>query len=367
MKASYLKTVCMLLSVLLTLGFIVVGCKKETPPPQEPAAPAPPTQEQIAKEKEFLAAPDVVTYELEKTTISKLDLSLNDRTYLVRRIKWQSRENLKQAQITLANRSYKILLGLWPEREFYMYDIETGINLYWTGSWNLYSYHKIDDKLYEFMLIDQDKKIAVRPYKGPLGIFKVGKGGRELEKVEFSGSLIKEDSRAVPARAMKENWPDAVTECAIPVGNYIPSEMYVTYDNLLIGFSYKNRTAQGQTNRKDIVYGMQIRQDKPYVLDFSNEPKVIFYQPMVIFNQMPMSQTSFSRGREIKFEAVLIDPKLDIMIRGLDDTSVKVDKEYKDADGKVIHTAKVSKSLDPNVVITRADGEVIAEGVMPFG
>ena len=138
--------------------------------------------------------------------------------------------------------------------------------------------------------------------------------------------------------------------------------MTVTYDSLSIGFSNNYHTnAKGQTRgRKEVVYGMQVRKDKPYVLDFSNEP-------MVIFDQPSMNQTSFSRGQEIKFAAVLIDPKLDIMIRRLDDTSVKVDKEYKDAEGKVIQTAKVSKSLDPNVVIARADGEVIAEGVMPFG
>jgi hypothetical protein len=105
---------------------------------------------------------------------------------------------------------------------------------------------------------------------------------------------------------------------------------------------------------------MQVRQEKPYVLDFSNAP-------MVVFDQPPMSQTTFSRGQEIVFAAVLIDPKLDIMIRGLDDTSVKIDKEYKDAEGKVVQTVKEDKSLDPNVVIAHADGEVIAEGVMPFG
>ncbi|GAJ10022.1 unnamed protein product, partial [marine sediment metagenome] len=81
----------------------------------------------------------------------------------------------------------------------------------------------------------------------------------------------------------------------------------------------------------------------------------------------PKSKTSFSRGEEIKFAAVLIDPKLDIMIRRLNDTSVKVEKEYKDNEGKVIHTTKVNKSLDPKVVITRADGQIVAEGVMPFG
>ena len=115
-----------------------------------------------------------------------------------------------------------------------------------------------------------------------------------------------------------------------------------------------------ESQGKEIVYGMQVRADKPYVLDFSNDP-------MVIFDQPPKSHTSFARGSEIQFAAVLIDPELDIMIRGLDDTSVKVEKEFKDAEGKVIHTGQVNKSLDPKVVITRANGQVVAEGVMPFG
>ncbi|UCE47391.1 MAG: hypothetical protein JSW47_17545, partial [Phycisphaerales bacterium] len=119
--------------------------------------------------------------------------------------------------------------------------------------------------------------------------------------------------------------------------------------------------AKGQSRgNKEVVYGIHVRKDKPYVLDFSNEP-------MVVFDQPPMSKTSFRQGEQIKFAAVMIDPKLDIMIRGLDDTSVKVDKEYKDSSGKVIHTAKRPKSLDPKVVITRANGKIVAEGVMPFG
>jgi len=55
-----------------------------------------------------------------------------------------------------------------------------------------------------------------------------------------------------------------------------------------------------------------------------------------------------------------------MMIRGLDDASVKIKKEYTDPEGDK-HSYEVVKSLDPNVVIARADGEVVAEGVMPFG
>jgi len=273
----------------------------------------------------------------------------------------QNKEDIKQVQITLVNRPFKIFLGERPEREFFLFDVEKGYGPYWWGSWSLHSYHKIDDKFFEFMLIEEGTKIAGRPYKGELGVIKLGKGGRELEKVEFNGSVYQQGKVSVPIGTIKEHWTSPVPECEIPVGDYTAHIMDVIYDNLSITISNNYHTnAQGQSRGKGIVYGMQVRKDKPYVLDFSNKP-------MVVFDEPSMSKTSFSRGEEIKFAAVMIDPKLDIMVRRLNDTSVKVEKEYKDNDGKVIHTAKVPKSLDPKVVITRADGEGIAEGVMPFG
>ena len=377
MKASYLKAGFVLLYLVPALGFALGGCKKETPPQQEAAAPPPttkekatakepaekpsPEQEISAREKQFLSDPDVVICELKQTTISKLDLPRNNMASFIRRMERENRENVKQAQITLANRPLKVILGDKPEREFYLYDTDTGIGPYWWGSWSLHSYHKINDKFIEFMQVEDGTKIAARPYKGPLGTIMIGKGGRELEKVEFKGSVHQKDNVAAPIGIIKERFTEAVGECQIPVGDYTSYIMHVTYDNLDICISNNYHTnAQGVDSGSDIVYGMQVREDKPYVLDFSNEPMVVFDQPSA-------RQTTFSRGREIKFAAVLIDPKLDIMIRGLEDTSVKVEKEYKDATGKVYRTLKVDKSLDPNVVIARADGEVIAEGVMPFG
>ena len=356
-----MKHVKVLLICLITVVLVCHGCKKESPPSQEPNAPAAATKVPDAKEKEFLSDPDVVTCELEKTTISKLDLPKNRLPSFVRRMERQNKEEVKQGQITLVNRPFKILLGERPEREFFLFDVEKEFGPYWWGSWSLHSYHKIDDKFFEFMLIEEGTKIAARSYKGEFGVIKVGKGGRDLEKVEFNGSVHQKGNVSAPIGTIEDYWTGPLPECRIPVGDYTAYIMKVTYDNLSIEISNNYHTnAQGQSRGKETVYGIQVRADKPYVLDFSNKP-------MVVFDQPPKSKTFFSRGEEIKFAAVLIDPKLDIMIRGLDDTSVKVDKEYKDRDGKVIHTAKVPKSLDPKVVITRADGEVIAEGVMPFG
>ncbi|MHC4629988.1 MAG: hypothetical protein ACYS9C_01810 [Planctomycetota bacterium] len=355
MKASRLKACCILLSFVLSLGFVLPGCKKETPPPQELSATPTSTEDQTAKEKEFLSDPNVVTCKLKKTAISKLGFPKRPPSFL-RRMEL-NREDVKQGQITLANRSFKVLLGDRLEREFFLFDVEKGFGPYWWGSWSLHSYHKIDDKFFEFMLIDQGNKIAARPYKGQLGTIKIGKGGRDLEKIEFNGSVNQQGSAAAPIGTIKDYMTGPVTECTVPVGDYMPYFLHVTYDNLDISISNNYHTnAQGQSEReKQTVYGMQVRKDQPYVLDFSSEPAVVFDEP-------GKDKTTFKRGEEIKFAAVLVDPELDIMIRRLYDTSVQVEKES--SSGRKYNRRK---SLDPKVVITRADGEVITEGVMPFG
>ena len=363
MNANYfLQKRLLVFSTLMILLLIGPGCKKSSSPKQpSPEYPAP---KQIADEKEFLADPEVTTCALEKTTLSQLNLTDQNTPSFVYRMRHENKEDLWQGEISLANRKFKILLGEQPEHEFYLFDIEKGFAPYWWGSWSLHSFHKIDDRFYQFQLIENGGKIAAHPYRGELGMIRIGKGGRTLGKIEFNGSVMQADYASAPVGILQERWPQPVQECLIPVGDYTPYLMAVTYDNLKIDISNNYHTnAQGQSNRdgtKKTVYGMAVRKDQPYTLDFSNEP-------MVIFDQPPQEKKDFSPGQEIEFAAVLIDPKLDIMIRGLDDTAQKVPREYKDDDGNVTQTVEVNKSLDPKVVITRAGGEIVAEGVMPFG
>jgi hypothetical protein len=103
------------------------------------------------------------------------------------------------------------------------------------------------------------------------------------------------------------------------------------------------------------VYGIAIRKDKPFVLDFSNQPDVMFTSPT--------NGERIKLGDTVLVSAVLVDPKLDIMIRRLEDTSRK---QSKGADGKPLNYERYL-SLDPAVVVTRANGQKVAEGVMPFG
>ena len=66
MKASRLNAGCILLSLLIGLGFFLPGYAN--------AAPATSTPDPAAREKEFLADPDVDSCQLHETTIAKLDL-----------------------------------------------------------------------------------------------------------------------------------------------------------------------------------------------------------------------------------------------------------------------------------------------------
>jgi len=334
-------------SLVLAFGFLLSG---------QVSSGATSPEDQAARAKEFLADPNVATCTLTTTAISSLGLPDNQLPAFIRRLQQQEKTDVKQGRITLAGRPFRVLVGEAPGSEFWLFDVEKGFAPYWWGSWSLHSYHKIDDRFYEFVLLEDVARLAARPYRGSLGTIQVGKGGRELEKIAFNGSVHQKGSVCAPIGPIQDYWTGKVVECRIPIGDYTAYLMEVTYDNLAIEISNNYHTdAQGRPRGREAVYGMQIREDKPCVLDFSNNPVVVFDQP-------PANTVAFSRGAEIKFAAVLVDPKLDIMIRGLDDTSVKVEQETSDG-----HKYTRSKSLDPEVVIARANGEIVAEGVMPFG
>ena len=84
--------------------------------------------------------------------------------------------------------------------------------------------------------------------------------------------------------------------------------------------------------------------DRPYLLDFSNKPEVMFASPA--------KEQRIKMGEALQVKAVLVDPKLDIMICRLDDTTRQ---QTKDASGRPIGYRR-NLPLDPTVIITRTNG-----------
>lgn len=72
----------------------------------------------------------------------------------------------------------------------------------------------------------------------------------------------------------------------------------------------------------------------------------------------PAKDRTFKLGDEVEVNAVLVDPVLNTMIRGLNDTSHMI--TLKDGCTK-------NPSFDPTVAIADSSGKIVAEGTMPFG
>jgi hypothetical protein len=227
----------------------------------------------------------------------------------------------------------------------------------WWGGDTLMAVHKVRGRFYTFSASPVGDQLTVHPYHGDLGTFEVGPGGRPLEGLGISGSLDGEERAVAVGGEVVGGSPKAARSCELPVGDYRPNYVSVQYGRLRIAASYNYHADGKPRGRGDrpAVYGITIRKDKPFSLDFSNKPDVMFASPA--------KDQQIKLGDSLEVKAVLVDPKLDMMIRNLDDTTRK---QSKGADGQPLGYER-QLSLDPKVTITRANGDKVAEGVMPFG
>jgi hypothetical protein len=282
----------------------------------------------------------------------------------------------RKGNIRIGTRQYQIVLGqiLIPPRYdharvcAYLSPMAANVSdpkqaERWWGAEAIGAFRYVDGTYYRLAASPGGDKLFVRPYRGDLGVFEIAPGDRKLTDVTMSGSLRSEAS-AVAVGELKGQWPEKARRVEIPVGNYLPAMLNVQYGTLYISLS-NNYHSDGRGRRATAypwVYSVKIRKDKPFVLDFSNKPQVIF--------PSPASDQRFKPGDEVKVKGVLIDPVLDIMIRGLTDTARKEKKIYRSTDSKgqtQEQTYDRNVSLDPTVTIANSKGEKVTEGVMPFG
>jgi len=277
----------------------------------------------------------------------------------------------RKGKVRLGKREYTALLGQQygvsarfdlSTTGLYLTPVGQGARrVRWWGADTLGALHCADGTYYCLSASPAGDKLTVKPYDGDLGVFEVGPGNRKLETFEMNGSLRSETTAVAVGEIKGEgNWPDKTRRTQLPVGDYLPAYLNVYYDRLRLFVSNNYHQEGGNRSGKSMarVYGIKIRKDKPFVLDFSNKPEVLFVRPT--------KEQRVRRGDEVRVEAVLIDPVLDVMIRGLDDTSRKTKQTYKSADGKT-HTYERNLSLDPKVTVTNSRGKQVAEGKMPFG
>jgi len=210
----------------------------------------------------------------------------------------------------------------------------------WIGGQQLSSTYRRGDSFYRFAATAAGDKLFVRHYEGPLGTLQVGTGGRKVTEMSLAGSVGSPDTAVLVSDERDTGGPASVRSCRLPVGDYHPGFLNVTYDRLQFGI-LRNYHADGQprgrlANRSQ-PGAIRIRADQPFVLDFSGKPQVLF--------ALPAKDQRVKRGAELLVKGVLIDPALDAMFRYI----------------------RQERQLDPIIVIKRADGEIVARGAMPFG
>ncbi|HUV64559.1 MAG TPA: hypothetical protein VMW24_11720 [Sedimentisphaerales bacterium] len=262
-----------------------------------------------------------------------------------------------KGKIELGSRRYNVFLGHdyiiggWfhrPLTAVYLAPEGESYRTSWRGADRLMAVHKIEGTFYKLSATPEGNKLTAQEYDGPFGTFEIGAGGRDIQPgMIAAGGSFRSRDMAVAVGGPK---------CILPVGDYLPSHLTIAFvDHVTISLSdnyHADGKPGGAANRKK-NYAITIRQNKPYIFDLSNRPDVLF--------ATPEKDQRVKLGEELTVKAVLIDPELDFMIRGLN---------------KIVRTGSPdvserrigkSASLDPKVVITRANGEQVADGVMPFG
>ena len=210
----------------------------------------------------------------------------------------------------------------------------------WYGGDRLMAMHRAGDTYYRLAATPSGDKLFVWPCRGPFGTLELKAGQRKVQNVSFSGTLGSKDMAISLTDGLGGQDLPPSKSFRLPVGDYTPLLMSVSYDALSC-LILRNRHADGlvggRARQGPAIYAVQIREDKPFVLDFSGQPQVVFASPARGHRVKP--------GSDLEVKAVLIDPSLDVMFRriGRDD------------------------SFNPRVVIKRSNGEIVAEGVMPFG
>jgi len=202
-------------------------------------------------------------------------------------------------------------------------------------------------------------QLFVYPYEGPVGTLRLDAGKRDVKRLELLGHLQTPGARIAVGRMLESDPWRGEDRYDLPVGDYYPEYLNILMGNTAFAVSgcpYRNTSGRHRTDRA--VCNIAIREGKPCTLDFSSKPRVVFVRPE--------GKDRIARGDELRIEAVLVDPVLDVMIRGLCDMAQSEVKTFTMPDGRK-RTFEWAPSLEPTVVIRRANGDIVGRGVMPFG
>jgi hypothetical protein len=215
-----------------------------------------------------------------------------------------------------------------------------------------------DGEYYQISATPSGDKLTVRVFPGDRGAFELSAAKKDIKPLGMVGLLRWKDSMIPLGEFSYPMGSQRATTAKyqLPAGDYQPLILLVDYGNLQVSLrsDYTRNASRGSKS----AGGIEIRKDKPYVLDLTGKPEVNF--------QSPPQGKSFKPGDAIRLSAMIKIPEKSLLITGLNDMSKKVGEMRWVEDGKPVTIPRYA-SLDPTVVITDSSGKKVAEGTMPFG
>lgn len=210
-------------------------------------------------------------------------------------------------------------------------------------------WHRIDGTFHRLSATPAGDKIRVEPYSGPFGTLEIGTGGRDIPRPDVDFGFLLSNNACIDLSACTRTdgkW-------SVPIGDYRLFRLAVRYGKYRVGIT-ADISPVGPKAARPVVFPLRIRQAKPFVFDLPDRLEVVFRNP---------GDEPVKTGETLRVEAALYLPGTDIMIAALDDTTKKTET-VKLPDGREID---LFESLDPTIRIVNFAGQMMAEGVMPFG
>ncbi len=218
-----------------------------------------------------------------------------------------------------------------------------------------------EGSFFEFSASPDGDRLTISPYDGETGVLEIDSGGQQnLEKLGISGTLrtgITVLQFGKPSYLVKA---DRLRQHMIPVGDYIPVSLTADIGTKIVSLSqnyYSMEEPYAQLPQPPSG-SVTIRKDKPYVLRCSGK--------RVVLSTAPAKDQVFRPGDTVRLGARMIDSRMNLLIRGLNDATQKTSERTFRISGQSI-TVPTYASFAPTVTITDPAGEQVAEGTMPFG
>lgn len=258
---------------------------------------------------------------------------------------------VRRGRVQIGGRDYDVILGQrhpfcgWfdhPETAFLINPVAQRTEAPPAGLGVLMAMLRLSKMYYRFTATPAGDKLIVRRYEGPMGELEIG-GGNKFRSADLTvvGSLRSRDAVI------------GVTEptCRIPAGDYFFDSVKISHGPFEFAIQQNDHTDGGFRSRlyhsRDCP--VAIREGKRFVLDFSNQPQIVFADPP--------KDHRVKLGERMFVEAVLADPSLDFVV-----SNFSVASQPAGTSARIQRTV-----LNPQVTISRSNGEVVDKGSMHYG